>query len=93
MEKLCIHISCDNPRAYKALESVCLEHAGTFIDCEQTWDSWCEEQQYMGDNYAVSDDKLEPNVGWVTGTPPAPCLFCGGREFHKDSCRMSPIIR
>ena len=32
MEKLCIHISCDNPRAYKALESVCLEHAGTFID-------------------------------------------------------------
>ena len=52
MEKLCIHIICDNPRAYKALESVCLEHAGTFIDCEQTWDSWCEEQQYMGDNYA-----------------------------------------
>ena len=115
MEKLCIHVICDNPRAYKALESVCLGHAGAFIDFEQSYESWCSEQQYVEDTVplctlhhnpkrkglggkpptqrSVSDDELEPNVRWVTGTPPAPCLFCGGREFHKDNCRMSPIIR
>ena len=49
MEKLCVHIICDNPRAYKALESVCLEHGGAFIDFEQSYESWCIEQQYVED--------------------------------------------
>ena len=66
MEKLCIHIICDNPRAYKALESVCLEHAGAFFDFEQSYESWCSQQQYK------DDEPEEWNI--------LDCAVCGRRD-------------
>ena len=92
----------------KAIRLKCLEcSADTIKEVRLCPVHDCELYQYrMGHNpkrkglggkpptqRAKTEVKLEPNVRFVTGTPPTPCMFCGGREFHKDDCRFSPIIR
>jgi hypothetical protein len=44
MEPLVIHIKCSTQEAHSDLIDVCTKHRFCFIDYEQSWDSWMEQQ-------------------------------------------------